>query len=95
MDDELFDALGDTERRRILLTLLNDRSRDGSMRAEFPRERERETIEKHHVHLPKLSDHGFIEWDEEAGTVTRGPRFDEVSPFLELWNEHRGGEVSD
>lgn len=29
-------------------------------------------------HLPKLDDAELINWDRETGTITRGPRFDEM-----------------
>lgn len=48
-------------------------------------------VELHHHHLPKLDSHGVIEWDRETRTVSRGPEFDEIRPFLELLanNSHR------
>ena len=42
-----------------------------------------------HVHLPKLADHGFVEWDRDAHVVARGPRFDEIRPLLELLDGRR------
>ncbi|WP_177209108.1 hypothetical protein [Natronobacterium haloterrestre] len=44
-------------------------------------------IEKRHVHLPKLVDYGYIEWDREAAVITKGPEFDEIRPLLEFLNE--------
>ena len=37
-----------------------------------------------HCHLPKLEDADVIEWDRETQTVTRGPAFAEIEPFLSL-----------
>ena len=42
-----------------------------------------------HVHLPKLADFGFIEWDRGARVVTRGPRFEEIRPLLEFLDGRR------
>lgn len=48
-----------------------------------------ELIQKHCVHLPKLAEYGFIEWDPEDCLVARGPRFDEVKPVLKRVEEQR------
>lgn len=54
---------------------------------------ERESEELHvglyHKHLPILDKLGFVEWDQEAHTVSKGPNFSEIQPMLELLNEHR------
>lgn len=34
------------------------------------------------VHIPKLVEYGFIEWDQEERVVTKGPRFDEIRPLV-------------
>ena len=85
MRDDLFDALADSQRRRILAELLDHNPRDASVVSEGNTEekRERELIRNHHVHLPKLDDYGFIDWDRSDGVVTRGPRFDEIEVALE------------
>ncbi|MCW8172003.1 DUF7344 domain-containing protein [Natrialba swarupiae] len=38
----------------------------------------------HHTHLPKLDEAGFIEWNPNSKTITRGLRFDEIAPLIEL-----------
>ena len=48
-----------------------------------------DTLRAHHVHLPKLADYGYIEWDRNAHRVTRGPRFDEIRPVVELLDGRR------
>lgn len=86
--NELFEVLSDQYRRRTL-TELRDRSgesvecdpaalggaSDGS---------ERVGLELHHTHLPKLADAGVIEWDDGDGTVSPGPRFDDVAPVIDV-----------
>jgi hypothetical protein len=42
------------------------------------------TTELYHIHLPKLVDAGYIDWDEETSTIRRGPNFDEIAPLLRL-----------
>ena len=37
-----------------------------------------------HTHLPKLDNLGIIVWDRDAGTITRGPLWDDVEPLIEL-----------
>lgn len=36
-----------------------------------------------HTHLPKLDDHGIIQWDQESRSVKGGERFHEVTPLLD------------
>ena len=50
---------------------------------------EDQTIAMQHVHLPKLADHGFIDWDQDAQRVTKGPRFDEIEPLLTVLRENQ------
>lgn len=50
---------------------------------------DKELVRLYHVHLPKLDGGGFVAWDREAGVVARGPRFDELRPFLGLLDEPR------
>jgi hypothetical protein len=42
---------------------------------------------KHH-HLPRLDEAGVVDWEPAANTVSRGPRFDEIEPLLELLVTH-------
>lgn len=92
MIDTMFDALADPRRRRLLVDLLEHNPQQVEKPPGSPRERdaaEREWIETHHVHLPKLADYGFVEWDREEDTVTKGPKFDEIRPALELLDDNR------
>lgn len=41
-----------------------------------------------HNHLPELEEAGYIEWNREAGTVSKGPFFEEIKPLLELIETH-------
>ncbi len=41
-----------------------------------------------HVHLPKLEEYGFIEWDRDSHEVRKGPKFNEIQPLLELLVSH-------
>jgi hypothetical protein len=93
--DEMFDALGAVQRRRVLVGLLE--SPDDSLRglmdpgAEPGTETEftGDTVSMTHVHLPKLEDYGFVDWDEDADVVQAGERFDEIEPLLGLLDENQ------
>lgn len=92
--DEFFDAIADPHRRRVLVHMLthnpeaDDKLYIGEMAPEDA-DLERLLIEMQHTHLPKLEEYGFIDWDRDAGIVTKGPKFDEVRPVLELLTDHR------
>lgn len=47
------------------------------------------TQQLYHIHLPKLDDAGFIDWDRDNGRITRGPRFGEIKPLLRLMHDHQ------
>ena len=49
-----------------------------------PTEEDALEVQLVHCHLPKLEDADVIEWDRETQTVTRGPAFAEIEPFLSL-----------
>jgi hypothetical protein len=90
--DRTFEDLRARERRRLLFALLSASPRPVSRIAADDAaggadERARR-IALHHVHLPKLASHGFVDWDREAGEVTRGPNFAAVRPLLELFRDH-------
>jgi len=46
-------------------------------------------ISMHHIHLPKLAEYGFIEWNRDDNLVVQGPRFDEIRPHLRLVAEQQ------
>lgn len=41
------------------------------------------TIALIHNHLPRLDAHDVVEYDRSEQTVTPGPNFDEIEPFLD------------
>lgn len=86
--DSVMNALMRSERRVVLSMLLNtptDTSIE-SIARKVPRENARELL--HHVHLPKLAEEEYIEWDPDAKTVSRGPNFVYVEPLLRLIAYH-------
>lgn len=90
---ELLDALSHPHRRRIVtqLNVSNPRGEDEFDLAELSGDDEREdaTINLFHNHLPRLAQAGFIDWDRERGVVTRGPRFHEIAPLVDLMLAHQ------
>lgn len=94
--DDAFEALADSRRRELLFGLHSvDPPADGMV---DPREllgRECEVsdldatqVELHHVHLPKLSEKGYLDWKRDAGEISKGPAWDEISPLLDVLREN-------
>ncbi len=57
-------------------------------------EADKYSISMHHIHLPKLAEYGFIEWNQDDNLVTQGPCFDEIRPQLRLLAEHQDGRLA-
>lgn len=94
MDDTL-DALAAGPRRTLLVALNDHNPQDvaptpASDSAEADDEMDR-LVSMRHVHLPKLAEYGFVDWNERDHEVTKGPNFEEVRPFLELLDDHEDG----
>ncbi|WP_436347420.1 hypothetical protein [Natronorubrum sp. FCH18a] len=88
--DNLFNALANPERRRILFDLAKQPE---SVNIDSPPDALADggdaAIERHHVHLPALAEHGFIDWYPSANAIEAGPRFDEIRPILTVLADHR------
>lgn len=90
VDDHL-DALERYERRRLLLRLSTSNS-CGDSSIDFSGF-ERDTSEldplvaMRHLHLPYLEERGFVRWDRKTQQVSKGPRFGEMEPLLQLLRE--------
>jgi len=52
-------------------------------------------LQLYHKHLPKLAESGFINWDRNSDTITRGSRFEEIEPVLRLMHDHQGELLED
>lgn len=95
--DKIAETLADVHRRKALIKLLESETvrlntQDGTS---SPPDGRVSPIQMHHVHLPKLDDHGFIDWDTDTGEVTRGPSFEEVRPVLEVLHDRRDALPAD
>ncbi|WP_293028215.1 hypothetical protein [Natronococcus sp.] len=90
--DRVFDALASEQRRRILFALLNEplplEVDGGSLTGERELS-DAVRLEQRHIHLPKLSDYGFVRWNPERDVVEVGPQFEEIEPVLESLTDHQ------
>lgn len=92
--DTVLDVLANQYRRRVLVALSEHNPQDDDD-PQIPSDteladEELETlrIQMIHVHLPKLEESGFIEWERGTNSIRRGPQFDEIRPLLELMQNH-------
>lgn len=87
--DRILDILRKRHRRLILLLL-----KEGAAETETDvilrgtSDVDEAEIELVHNHLPKLEEAGYIEWDRETGEISKGPRFEEIEPIIELLEDH-------
>jgi hypothetical protein len=44
--------------------------------------------ELYHVHLPKLAEKNYIQWEQSTDRVEQGPRFSDIRPLLSLIETH-------
>ena len=90
--DVVLGALSHVYRRRLLvelcategITLAEDRGliANGGVDPEVVHQ------QLFHVHLPKLAESGYIEWDRTNDVVRAGDRFGEIAPLLDLIDDH-------
>jgi hypothetical protein len=85
--DAIATALADRRRRQLLFELLEHNPVDQAA-VQSATAREDVAIQLQHNHLPKLESIGYVTWDREEGTITRGPLFDEIRPCLQLLRDH-------
>lgn len=93
LTDDLFVALSNRYRRQLLAALLKH---DAQTERAVPEQRSQREADREHVqlkmrytHLPKLEDMGFVDWNQETGTITRGPQFDAIRPYLQaIYDNH-------
>ncbi|MCU4753784.1 hypothetical protein OB919_17645 [Halobacteria archaeon AArc-curdl1] len=83
--DAVFEAITAEPRRQLIVSLLDAPADqvvslpESAVNPDVPADAERLRQELFHVHLPKLEDQGFIHWDRDPLTASRGPRFEEVA----------------
>lgn len=92
--DKLFEALSNPYRRQLLVALLDhnpqdDRDRDPLNIIADDIEPEVLEIELVHLHLPKLEEMEFINWDRTTNEISKGPNWKEIKPLLTLIYDHQ------
>lgn len=93
--DRVFDVLRDPARRRLVVSLAESNPRSVDEFANGAADADRSAIQLHHLHLPKLEAAGYITWDRDAGTVVKGPDWDELTPFLDLLEDTVPNQAQD
>lgn len=91
--DQLFAVLCDPVRRQVLSHLYERGGTDAtsvSVADLTTDASDYHEVVLHHVHLPKLTEAGYVDWDDTDRVVSPGDRFDEVEALLDLLDEHRG-----
>jgi len=87
--NRVFQALSADPRRQLIASLVDSSPNqavplpESAMNPNVPADPETLKQELHHCHLPMLGDQGFIEWEAEPLTASRGPYFDEVAVVWE------------
>lgn len=87
--DRALDSLCSRHRHLILLLLKRgavETEADVMVRGRSNKEQIETDLTRNH--LPKLEEAGYIEWDRDTGEISKGPRFDEIKPLLELIENH-------
>ncbi|SEP05778.1 hypothetical protein SAMN04487948_11261 [Halogranum amylolyticum] len=86
--EEAFDLLAHEHCRRLFVALAgSDHRAEHGVASDWVVDEidDSDLLEKgrYYDHLSKLVDLGFVQWDRETDTITRGERFDELSPLFD------------
>lgn len=90
-------AEGSLDRRELAARIAAGEAAGASVPDEHVRDVE---VMLHHMHLPKLADVGAVDYDPDAGIVSRGPDFSAALALLERsrhagdGDPRRGGDPS-
>lgn len=87
------DALRHPKRRRLLFALFEETEAAGidarcDIASVFDEQDAELQIELVHVHLPKLAEFGFIDWQVGDRVADPGPRWGDVEPILSVIHGH-------
>ncbi|GAA1290974.1 hypothetical protein GCM10009647_000020 [Streptomyces sanglieri] len=84
----MMDALRERTRRVILMTLLGDTTETSLATLERQINDENAQVQLFHSDLPRLANAGYIKWDDDSENISKGPRFSEVEPLVQLLREY-------
>lgn len=84
--DSMMEVLRSYPRRVVLMTLL-DTTETSIALLEPQLNNKHARLELYHSHLPKLANAGYIEWDDDTDTISKGSKFPEVEPLVQLLSE--------
>lgn len=87
-------ALEDAYRRQLLLALIehNPQDDDDVDPLDLVAEKDEPDIlktELFHRHLPKLEDMGYITWNQNTNKISKGPKWDDIAPLLQIIYNHQ------
>jgi hypothetical protein len=90
--DEVLDILSHPIRRRLLFSLYEQDRGAGELSLQqvsgLAFEEDHRRVALYHVHLPKLTDKGYVRWDDDEQTITKGPAWSQIEPLLRLLYNH-------
>ncbi|MXR50690.1 hypothetical protein GRX03_03585 [Halovenus sp. WSH3] len=85
--DSLLETVKSRERRLILRSLVDDPTERRLEQIVEPIDADPSEIDLFHTHLPKLEQAGYIRWDRDSNTISRGTNFFEIEPLVGLLDD--------
>lgn len=82
--DTILELFSSKERRQLLVKLHRTPGDSVPLTDSELNELETTEVSLVHAHLPKLADSGIIEWDTNNKRISKGERWDEAKPFLDI-----------
>lgn len=86
--DRMFDMMAARLRRQILFGLKKGWVNHETDIVNRCSQSDHIKVQLRHVHLPKLADVDYIDWDPDTGAIQEGGRFEEIEPLLNLIDRH-------
>jgi len=96
-DIRVFEALANKYCRQLLVALLAENPQHDEdldplnllLEGQDEADLDIDSAELQHLHLPKLAEMGFIEWDSESGTIATGENWGGIEPLLRLIRDNQ------